>query len=242
MLKQLLHWKKKKDAGFCTAVIVAAGTASRMKGTDKILSPIAGKTVIERSIEAFIHSSMVDEIVVVTREDLIGHLQSLCKAKGYDKVKAVVRGGENRIQSVMNGLDHVSKKSGLAAIHDGARPLVTPQIIDETIAKAQTFHAAAPAIPVKDTIKAAKNHIVLDTPDRSMLFAVQTPQVFDFDLLRGALKKALDEGLPITDDCSAVEAIGMSVYLSKGSEENIKITTPIDLILAEAILNRREAP
>ena len=239
MLKKLLHKKNKLQAGHCSAVIVAAGTASRMKGEDKILSELDGKSVMEHSIEAFMNSTMIDEIVIVTRADLLGHLRSLCAAKGYHKVTSIVEGGETRVHSVMNGLDHVSKKTGLTAIHDGARPLITTEIIDETVSKARSFGAAAPAVPVKDTIKAAKNHIVLNTPDRSTLFAIQTPQVFDYDLLRGALKKALDEQTPITDDCSAVEAMGMSVYLSKGSEENIKITTPIDLILAEAILKRR---
>ncbi len=231
---------KKRRYKYCSAVIVAAGTASRMKGEDKILSDLCGKTVIERTVEAFMASELVNEIVIVTREDLIEQLKDLCKVNRYLKVKAVVQGGETRVHSVMLGLDQVSKKSGLTAIHDGARPLVTTEVIDETIRKARSFHAAAPAVPVKDTIKTARNHIVLNTPDRSELFAIQTPQVFDFDLLRGALKKALDEKLPITDDCSAVEAMGMSVYLSEGSEENIKITTPMDLILAEAIWKRRE--
>ena len=153
---------------------------------------------------------------------------------------AIAEGGMTRVHYVMNGLSHVSNKNGLVAIHDGARPLVTPEIIDDTISKAVTYHAAAPAIPVKDTIKTAQNHIVTATPDRTSLFAVQTPQVFDYDLLRGALQKALETNTAITDDCSAVEALGMSVYLSRGSEENIKITTPLDVTLAEAILQRRK--
>ena len=139
----------------------------------------------------------------------------------------------------MNGMVAVSDKRGLVAIHDGARPLIETKTIESTVARARQYHAAAPAIPVKDTIKTAKEHFVVDTPDRSALYAVQTPQIFDYDLLRGALKNALDKNLPITDDCSAVEILGMSVYLCDGSEENIKITTPMDLILAKAILDRR---
>ena len=240
MLDKLLRLAGKRKNNRCAAVIVAAGQSSRMKGEDKILAELMGKTVIQRSIESFQLCSLVDEIVVVTRPELQGYVRSLSKANGYDKVAAVVEGGATRVDSVMRGLDHVSDKMRLAAIHDGARPLVCQTVIETAIQKAATYHAAAPAIPVKDTIKTVKNHFVANTPDRSALYAVQTPKVFDYDLLRGALQNALDRKLPITDDCSAVEALGMSVYLSEGSEENIKITTPVDLVLAEAILRRRE--
>lgn len=240
MLEELLHKLKKRKTGYCSAVIVAAGQATRMQGEDKILLELDGRSVIDRTLDLFQNCDMVNEIVVVTNSEKMGYMRSLCAAKGYTKVTAITEGGKTRVHSVMRGLDHVANKSSLVAVHDGARPLVTPDIIQDTIRKAATFHAAAPAIPVKDTIKVAKNHIVTDTPDRGSLFAVQTPQVFDYDLLRGALQRALDHGAPITDDCSAVEALGMSVYLSNGSEENIKITTPLDVALAEAILQRRK--
>lgn len=239
MLKKLKNILKNKKNTRCTAVIVAAGQASRMAGTDKITLELEGQPVIQRTVALFQASPLVDEIVVVTGAEKVGWLRSLCKAKGYTKVAAVTEGGETRVHSVMRGLDAVTEKSGLVAIHDGARPLVTPEIIDDTVRRAMQYHAAAPAIPVKDTIKIAHERIVAETPDRATLFAVQTPQVFDYDLLRGALQKALDTGAAITDDCSAVEALGMSVYLTEGSEENIKITTPLDVILAEAILRRR---
>ncbi len=239
MMNNLLKLVKKKKIAPCSAVIVAAGNSSRMKGEDKITSELQGKTVIARSIDAFESCSKVDEIVVVTRRDLVAFVQSLCDRNGYKKVTAVVEGGATRIESVMIGLDHVSQKSGLAAIHDGARPLISNSVIEETIEKARDCHAAAPAVPVKDTIKTAKNQMVLNTPERKSLFAVQTPQIFDYDLLRGALQNALNQNLPVTDDCSAVEALGMRVFLTEGSEENIKITTPIDLVLANAILERR---
>ena len=211
-----------------------------MQGEDKILLELDGRSVIDRTISMFQNSRMVTEIVIVTNTERMGYIRSLCKAKGYSKVLTITEGGKTRVHSVMNGLSCVSNKNGFVAIHDGARPLVTPEIIDDTISKAVTYHAAAPAIPVKDTIKTAQNHIVTGTPDRASLFAVQTPQVFDYDLLRGALQKALVDHTAITDDCSAVEALGMSVYLTKGSEENIKITTPLDVVLAEAILQRRK--
>ncbi len=240
MLETLFKLIKKRKDNRCAAIIVAAGKSSRMQGEDKIAAELFGKTVIERSIEMFQRNSLVHEIVVVTRKDLLGYVRSLCGAREFLKVKAVVEGGETRVDSVMNGLEQVSDKMGLVAVHDGARPLVSDAVIDTAIKKAQTYRAAAPAIPVKDTIKLVQDHFVTGTPDRSTLFAVQTPQIFDRDLLHGALHHAKDKNLPITDDCSAVEAIGMRVYLSEGDEENIKITTPIDLVLAEAILKGRE--
>ena len=123
----------------------------------------------------------------------------------------------------------------LAAIHDGARPFADWQLIDRVVRAANSYGAAAPAIPVKDTIKEVNGGIVKGTPDRDTLRAVQTPQVFDFDLLRGALKKAILEEAKITDDCSAIENMGMSVKIVEGDERNIKITTPLDLKMAELI-------
>lgn len=226
----------------CAAVIVAAGRSSRMQGIDKILSSLGGEPLIAHTVRVFQDCNLIDEIVIVTRDELQAQIGRICQQRGFDKVTMIVPGGKTRVHSVMNGLNHVSKKTKLVAIHDGARPFVTEEIIVSTIHKAQRLHAAAPAIPVKDTIKAAENRIVTDTPDRSKLFAVQTPQIFDFGLLRGALQKALNENLPITDDCSAVEAMGMSVALTAGSDENIKVTTPMDLIVAEAIWKNRSQP
>ena len=230
----------KGKRGKCSAVIVAAGRSSRMQGTDKILYDLGGEPLICHTIRVFQTCIDIEEIIIVTREDLVNEIESLCKECSFDKVAAVVPGGNTRPESVMNGLDCVSGNCAYAAIHDGARPFVTHEIIAQTLEKARKYHAAAPAIAVKDTIKIAKNHVVTQTPDRSCLFAVQTPQIFDFDLLRGALVKAANDNLPITDDCSAVEAIGMSVHLTQGSDENIKVTTPTDLILANAILEGRE--
>lgn len=156
-----------------------------------------------------------------------------------DKVTMVVAGGASRAESVIIGLDTVSKKTRLVAVHDGARPLVTEEIVNAAIEKAAQTGAAAPAIPVKDTIKIAKDGIVERTPNRATLFAVQTPQVFDRDLLRGALQKAREDQAEVTDDCMACERIGMKVHLVAGSEENLKITTPLDLVLADEILAGR---
>ena len=241
MLKKLTRLIT-KDYGTCAAVIVAAGSASRMQGIDKILAPLDGEPLIARTIQVFQDSAVIHEIVIVTREDLMNQISRLCQQRGFDKVSLIVSGGETRVHSVMKGMNAVSKRMDLVAIHDGARPFVTQEMIEQTVRRAADHHAAAPAIPVKDTIKTAENKIVTSTPDRSTLFAIQTPQVFDYDLLRGALQNALDKNLPITDDCSAVEALGMSVFLTEGSEENIKVTTPMDLMIADVILqSRREA-
>ena len=219
---------------YCGAVIVAAGNATRMGGIDKAMSELGGMPVIQRSVKAFQECDAIREIVVVTREDLLVKVMGLCK--NYDKVKAVVVGGKDRPESVSNGLNALSDKVKLAAIHDGARPLVSFEVIDRTVRAANSYGAAAPAIPVKDTIKSASGGLVTGTPDRATLRAVQTPQVLDFDLLRGALKQAQKEKLAITDDCSAVEHLGFKIKLVEGDERNIKITTPLDLKVAELFL------
>jgi len=218
----------------CGAVIVAAGSATRMQGIDKIQTPLGGVPVITRTVRAFQECDAIAEIVIVTRPDLILTVTDLCK--GMDKVTAVVAGGKTRQESVWQGLNALSKACKLAAIQDGARPLVAWQLIDRVVRAANTYGAAAPAIPVKDTIKVVEGRMVERTPDRSKLYAVQTPQVFDFDLLRGALEKAERDGLSVTDDCSAVESFGMKVKIVEGDERNLKITTPLDLKIAELFL------
>ncbi len=221
----------------CGAVIVAAGSASRMGGIDKVMAPLRGEPVILRTVRAFQETDAIREIVIVTREDLIMPVSDLCA--GLDKVKAVVVGGGSRQESVWLGLNALSKGMELAAIQDGARPLVTPALIDRTVRAAHSYGAAAPAIPVKDTIKVEKSGLIESTPDRSTLRAVQTPQVFDFDLLRGALQKARDDGAEVTDDCSAVERLGMKIRLVEGEERNLKVTTPLDLKIAELLLEEK---
>ena len=218
----------------CGAVIVAAGSASRMGGIDKVMAQLKGEPMILRTVRAFQQCDAVQEIVIVTREDLIRPISSLCAQ--MDKVKAVVAGGKSRQESVWLGLNALSKDVKLAAIHDGARPLISNAVIDRTVRAAHTYGGAAPAVPVKDTIKVVKSGLVMATPDRANLRAVQTPQVFDFDLLRGALKKAEEENASLTDDCSAVERMGMSVKIVEGEERNLKVTTPLDLKIAEMLL------
>ncbi len=220
------------------AVIVAAGSASRMGGVDKILADLGGEPVIKRTVRAFQDCDAIAEIVIVTREDRIVPITNLCA--DFSKVRAVVVGGKDRPASVHLGMNALSGQIKQVAIHDGARPLVTWQLIDRVVRAGNTYGAAAPAIPVKDTIKTVQGGIVKNTPDRSQLRAVQTPQVFDFDLIRGALKQAILEEAPITDDCSAVERLGMSVKIVEGDERNLKITTPLDLKIAELLLEEPE--
>jgi 2-C-methyl-D-erythritol 4-phosphate cytidylyltransferase len=223
---------------YCGAVIVAAGSASRMEGIDKVMAMLNGEPMIVHTVRAFQNCDAIREIVVVTRPDLLTTVMGLCK--DMDKVKAVVAGGKDRPESVSNGLNALSSKVKLAAIQDGARPLITWQVIDRTVRAANSYGAAAPAIAVKDTIKEVAGGLVANTPDRSRLQAVQTPQIFDIDLLRGALKKAKEENIPITDDCSAVELLGMKVKIVEGDEHNIKITTPVDLKIAQLFMEERQ--
>lgn len=222
----------------CGAVIVAAGSASRMGGIDKVMANLGGEPMILRTVRAFQNCDAITSIVIVTREDLIRPISDLCRDMG--KVVAVVAGGSSRQESVHLGLNALPKGMKLAAVHDGARPLISWQVIDRVVRAANTYGAAAPAIPVKDTIKVVSGGLVKETPDRSTLMAVQTPQVFDFDLLRGALKKAEEDGAAVTDDCSAVERTGMKIKIVEGDERNLKVTTPMDLKIAELLLEEAQ--
>lgn len=226
--------RKVLPSRYCGAVIVAAGSASRMQGIEKIMAPLKGEPVIVHTVRAFQENPAIREIVVVTREDLIMPITKLCA--DFDKVQAVVQGGNSRPESVHLGLNTLSKKVKLVAVQDGARPLVSQAVISRTVLAADKFAAAIPVIPVKDTIKVDGGGLVAATPERKTLRAVQTPQVFEFDLLRGALKHAAETGAEITDDCSAVELMGMTVKMVEGDERNIKITTPLDLKIAQLLL------
>lgn len=218
----------------CGAVIVAAGNASRMGGIDKVMAELKGEPMIVRTVRTFQECDAISEIVIVTRPDLIVPISQLCRE--MPKVKAVVAGGKSRQESVNLGLNALSDQVKLAAIQDGARPLITWQVIDRVVRAANSYGAALPCVPVKDTIKIGDGGVVKSTPDRATLFAAQTPQVFDFDLLRAALKKAEQDGFSVTDDASAVEYLGMKVKIVDGDERNIKVTTPMDLKIAEMLL------
>lgn len=196
--------------------------------------------VIARTLSVFQNCDRIDEIVVVTREDLLVPVGEVCRQYGFDKVTRVVVGGADRSRSVQNGLNELGE-TDYVAIHDGARPFVSAEVLEETIRAAERSGAAAPAIPVTDTIKTAQDSLVTGTPDRSTLFAVQTPQIFDMDLICGALYHCMEKKIPLTDDCSAVEQIGKVVTLTVGEQTNIKITTQFDLLIGEAIVSWLDA-
>ena len=231
--------RKRKTSPGCSVVVAAAGSSTRMEGQDKILALLDGEPVLCHTLRVLDCSHMVQEIIVVTRADLIVPISQLCRDYQFNKVSKIIVGGETRTQSVLAGIREVRLDAELIAIHDGARPLLSQEVLEEVIRQGQTCGAAAPAIPVKDTLKIAHDGLVESTPERSSLFAVQTPQVFEAGLIKAALSKAVEDGVVLTDDCAAVERLGMSVALTRGSEENLKITTPLDLLIGEAILNGR---
>ncbi len=223
-----------------SAVIPAAGSSNRMGGENKLLFELLGTPVLIHTLLAFEACPLICEIIIVAREEDIVEYSHLCAEFEITKVTKVVKGGKSRSESVLSGLMEVRPGTRLAAIHDGARPLVTPELIERTILCASEFSAAAPAVMLKDTIKEVSSDVVLRTVARDSLRAVQTPQVFDLELIKPALTNAIRENRPVTDDCEVVELIGMPVHLVEGSYENIKITTPEDLSVAEAFLLARE--
>ena len=236
-------WKKRKERSRprCTALVAAAGSSSRMDGINKLLAPLDGVPVLVRTLTSLQLATRVDEIVIAAREEDLLEISELCHTYDITKCSKVVRGGESRVHSVLLAALEVAPETELLAVQDGARPLVLPELIDQVILTAARCGAAAPAVPVKDTVKLVKDGgAVEQTLDRVQLRAVQTPQVFDAELLRAALKDALESGVPITDDCSAIERLGKVVFLVEGDEENLKITTPLDLLLAEAVLQARK--
>ena len=223
----------------CTAVVVAAGSSQRMGGTDKLFAKICGIPVIVHTLTAFQNSDYIDDIIVVTREDCIVTLAELCKKHKVKKVSKVMVGGESRLDSVINGVFACSWKTELIAIHDGARPCVDLRTIEKTILKSTKRHAAAAGVPVSSTLKKVKRNVILETVDREDIIEIQTPQTFNADLIKAALTKAKKDSPEITDDCMAIELLGVPVYVTEGSNRNIKITTIEDLGVAEAILKSK---
>ncbi len=233
-------FKKSGAAPKCSAVIVAAGSSTRM-GSDKLSAELGGMPVLARTLQVFDHSEYVSEIIVVTRMDRVSEIADLCAKYAFGKVSKVVAGGKTRMESSLIGVSAVKGSARLIAIHDAARPLVTEAIIKRTVCAAAQYMAAVPVIPSTDTLKVVneKDRIV-GTIDRGSTFRVQTPQVFDAVLIKGALTKAAEKGLSLTDDSAAMDMTGFQTYTVAGEEDNIKITTPRDLMIAEAILKSRD--
>lgn len=226
---------------YCAALVPAAGRSRRMGGTDKLTALLGGEPVLHRTLWALDNARLVDEIVVAASPDRLEEIAALCVRAGVKKPLRVVEGGDSRAQSVLMAALAASDRCELLAVHDGARPLIRGEQVDDMVRLGQKTYAAAPALPVTDTVKVADTAgIVQSTPDRRSLYAVQTPQVFQANLLKAALQSAVEAGAEITDDCSAVERLGKTVYLVPGWRENIKITTQEDLMLAETFLRERE--
>nr|WP_317412600.1 2-C-methyl-D-erythritol 4-phosphate cytidylyltransferase [uncultured Solibaculum sp.] len=230
-------------APFVTAIIVAAGGSTRMGGEiSKQFLPIMGMPVIGRTLSAFEAAGCIDDVVVVTREEDMLDVYDIIRSFGFQKVSGVVRGGDTRQQSVARGVENVRPQTTHLAIHDGARPLVGVQVIGEVVSCALEHRAAATGVRVKDTLKQVSDGgIIQYTPDRSHLWMVHTPQVFERKLYQRAMDAARQAHEDFTDDCQLVERMeGVPVYLCEGSYENIKITTPEDLPIAEALLLKRQ--
>ena len=222
------------------AVIVAAGSFTRMGGIPKQLALLDGKPVIAHTLLAFEQSPSVREIVLVARPEDRREMERICRDNAFSKLKAIADGGKTRQESTAAGIARLSPDAAYCAVHDGARPLVTPSVVEEVVGAARRYGAAAGAVRVKDTIKVADvARFIQATPERRSLWSVQTPQAFESALYRLALEDAREKGMDFTDDCQLVERLGCRVYLCEGDYANIKLTTPEDLPVAERLLQER---
>lgn len=234
-----LKKKRENPPGKVCAVIPAAGSSTRMGGQNKLLLPLLDVPVLARTLAVFETSEKIHEVILVCREQDIITYSKLVRAFGFSKVTNIIRGGETRADSVLAGVKACPEETKLVAIHDGARPLVTGCMIDETVQAAEQHDAAAPVVPLKDSIKKIENGFIVTDIPRETIAAVQTPQVFDRDLLERALEQVITSGCAVTDDCAAVERLGVKVCATQGSYENIKITTPEDIAMGESLLAGR---
>ncbi len=224
--------------GATTGIIVAAGSGERMGGVQKAFQPLLGRAMVAYSLRAMEDSQDVDHIVLVVAPDSVDKAASLVSSMGLCKVSAVCAGGATRRESVLVGLRAAPDDSHVALVHDGARPCVTTELIARGVVAAREHGAAVPAVPVQDTIKErGQDGRVVATPDRSRLYAAQTPQVFRIELLKRAHAEAPAD--LILDDASLIEALGEPVHIFEGDPGNIKVTTPIDVTVAEAVLRHR---
>jgi 2-C-methyl-D-erythritol 4-phosphate cytidylyltransferase len=225
-----------------TVLVPAAGTGKRMgKATAKQFLALGDKPILAHTLLAFQRASEIDEIIpILSEEDLETCLGEIIEGYHITKVKTLVVGGKERQDSVMNGLHKLTKDAAIVLVHDGVRPFVTPEMIKETVDYAKKGECVAVGVPIKDTIKEVNDRgMVRHTLERSRLWAIQTPQAFPVRALKRAYEEASEQHVFGTDDATIVEKTGGSVRVIMGSYENIKITTPEDLLLAEEILKRR---
>ena len=225
-------------SGRVAAVIVAAGSSQRMQGINKTWAMLGAKPLLAHSICVFEESGLVDDLVVVLAQDALLDGKQLHEQEGWRTICALCPGGARRRDSVLAGLEALSPAPDYVLIHDGARPFITSTLIERGLAAARQHGAATAAVPVKDTIKrAGPDGLVLETLDRSALWSIQTPQVFAYDLILSA-HRSIDPTWDATDDAALVERVGHPVALFMGAYENMKITTPDDLLIAEMMLKR----
>lgn len=233
--KFLNRFRTNTKTPHCSAVILAAGSSTRM-GTDKSVLILDGIPVIIRAVQAFEKHDLVDEIIVVTKEESVPMIADLCAQYALKKVRRVMAGGATRAESSLIGVTAVDKKAEYIAIHDGARPLITQKVITDALYAARDYHAAVPVIPSTDTLRMVENGFIGGDVDRDSVIRIQTPQIFDADLIKGALTYAVDKNVTVTDDSSAVRLTGFKIKTVEGDVNNIKLTTPEDVPVAEAIL------
>lgn len=230
----------KNIKGRVVAIILSAGSGTRMGNRKKTYLKILGAPVLVHAIMPFESSRLVDDIIlVVSAGDEERCLKDIVIKYGLKKIRAIVTGGAERQHSVANGIKAIAASASIIAVHDGARPLVTRRIVEETIIAAKLHGCAIAAVPVKDTIKSVKNMTVVKTLPRETLFIVQTPQAFKASILKAAHEAAIRKKTITTDESSLVELIGKKVRIVEGSYENLKITTSEDLHVAEEILRAR---
>jgi 2-C-methyl-D-erythritol 4-phosphate cytidylyltransferase len=227
-----------------TAIIAAAGSSRRMAGLDKLWIPLAGRITLARTIDVFEASPLIERIILVLNPERIEDATTLCQREAWSKIATIVAGGPRRQDSVRIGLDTLASTAPdnrWVMIHDGARPLVTPAILEMGLKAVQQYSAAIAAVPVKDTIKQVEHGLVYATLDRSQLWAVQTPQVFSFPLIHQA-HHTPNARQDVTDDAALLEGLGQPVAIFPGSYTNIKITTEEDLLIAEALIRGSTPP
>jgi 2-C-methyl-D-erythritol 4-phosphate cytidylyltransferase len=225
-----------------SAIVLAAGRSTRMgSGSNKQFIEVLGKPLLFYSLAAFEQCPAIDTVVLVRRPDYAQQAERIVREFGFKKVSAFADGGVERQDSVSNGLKACGSRTDIVAVHDGARPLVTPALIESTIVSARAFGTGIAATKVVDTIKEAnEDKTVVRTVDRTRLWAVQTPQTVKFSLLRDAYAKVFEKKLVVTDEAAAVELLGETVHLVETPFLNLKVTTPSDLAIAEALLRQRQ--
>ncbi len=223
------------------AIIAAAGIGRRMGGGGKQFLLLKGDPVLAHSVRVFQNCSQVHQIIVVTNEADARRCRELVQSYQFDKVERIIVGGEERQDSVFNGLQVLPKATETVIIHDGARPLVTPEIIKHSLDALEGWDGVVVAVPIKDTLKLVEMENVVETLDRERIWQAQTPQIFKANLLAEAYRVARKNGYHGTDDAALMERLAYKIRVAVGSYENIKITTSEDLGIAEAILAMREA-